>query len=81
MKKIRGLGDVVSIVATPVGRAFGHPCVDQKAGSVIPGSPCDQRIDRLNDLTNSAYDVFWGRASEKRRQRENATIHRNKKHN
>jgi hypothetical protein len=54
-----GFGDVVSKVVTPVAGAFGHPCVDPETGVVIPGTPCDKRIDSLNRFGDKMYDIFW----------------------
>ena len=54
-----GLGDVVSKVITPIAGALGHPCVDPQTNTVIPGTPCDQRISNLNRFGEKMYDMFW----------------------
>ncbi len=43
-----GLGDLVSMVATPVARVLGLPCVDRTTGKLKAGSPCGKRRDWLN---------------------------------
>jgi len=45
---VRGLGDVVAAVATPVARALRLPCVDPQTQQLRPESPCARRKERLN---------------------------------
>ena len=44
----RGLGDVVAMVATPIARALGLPCIDPATQDIRPGSPCARRKAWLN---------------------------------
>jgi hypothetical protein len=53
------LGDVISSVATPIAAALHLPCVDPKTGKLRPESGCAKRRDKLNDLSDTVYDVFW----------------------
>jgi hypothetical protein len=59
-----GLGDVVSKVVTPIAGALAHPCVDPETNTVIPGTPCDKRIDTLNRFGDAIYDAFWPSKNE-----------------
>jgi hypothetical protein len=54
-----GLGDATSWVITPIAGAFGHPCVDPETRTLIPGSPCGQRVESLNRFSDKMYDIFW----------------------
>lgn len=48
--KRAGLGDAVSIIATPIGRAIHHPCIDSKTGLLKVGSPCHRVKTFLNKV-------------------------------
>lgn len=47
-RQVRGLGDVVAKIATPIARALGLPCVDKVTRELKPNSPCARRRDALN---------------------------------
>jgi hypothetical protein len=48
----RGLGDMVSKVATPIARALKLPCVDRATGELRQESGCAKRKAMLNQLGN-----------------------------
>lgn len=43
-----GFGDIVARIATPIGAAIGHPCVDKATRQLKPGSKCAERKARMN---------------------------------
>ena len=45
---IRGLGDVIAKVATPIARVLNLPCVDKETKQLRQGSPCAKRKEALN---------------------------------
>jgi hypothetical protein len=45
-----GLGDAISLVATPIARALGLPCIDPATQDLKPESPCGQRRESLNKI-------------------------------
>jgi hypothetical protein len=59
------LGDAVSSVVTPIMGALGHPCVDPETYGLIPGSPCDKRVTRINQFGDEMYDMFWPTKDDK----------------
>jgi len=54
-----GLGDWTSSWVTPIAGALGHPCVDPETMTIIPGTPCDKRVENLNRFGEAFYDAFW----------------------
>lgn len=52
-RQMRGLGDVVAVVAQPIARA-----IDRAAGTNVAGcSGCKKRQDALNDLVPFQHNV------------------------
>jgi hypothetical protein len=45
---IRGVGDIVAKVATPIARALGMPCIDPATHQLKPESGCAKRKKALN---------------------------------
>lgn len=45
---MRGLGDLVHVVALPIARALRLPCVDPATKQLRPNSPCAGRIKSYN---------------------------------
>lgn len=52
VKGRKGLGDMIAIIATPIARVFRLKCVNKKTGRLRPGSRCDRRKLRLNQITH-----------------------------
>lgn len=48
MPRTKGLGDLVSKVATPLARALRLPCIDPETHNLRPESGCAKRRDALN---------------------------------
>lgn len=46
----RGLGDIISSVATPIAAALHLPCVDPTTKQLRPESPCAKRKAALNRI-------------------------------
>jgi len=46
--ELRGLGDLVAKLATPVAAALGLPCVDPQTKKLRPESGCAKRQSALN---------------------------------
>jgi hypothetical protein len=46
--KVRGLGDVVHMVAKPIAKVLGLSCIDKMTGGLKPQSPCAKRREMLN---------------------------------
>lgn len=46
--KLRGLGDAVSAVATPIAKALHLSCFDLATGELRPESECAKQRDALN---------------------------------
>ncbi len=44
---MRGMGDVISVIAKPIAKAIGMDCLDEK-GELKPSSPCGKRSAALN---------------------------------
>lgn len=53
------LGDAVAMIATPIARTFGLPCVDPETNELRPESKCNKRIQRLNNFSDSFWDQFF----------------------
>jgi hypothetical protein len=47
---IRGLGDLVELLAKPIAKALGLPCLDERS-RLRPDSPCAKRRNALNRAT------------------------------
>lgn len=47
--EMKGLGDLVGKVATPIARALGMDCIDKSSGQLKPESPCQKRKEMLNN--------------------------------
>jgi len=47
---VRGLGDIVELLAKPIAKALGLPCLD-KHNRLRPESPCAKRRNALNRAT------------------------------
>ena len=45
---MKGLGDAVAAVATPIARAMGLPCIDPVTKQLKPESGCAKRKAALN---------------------------------
>jgi len=45
-----GAGDAVALVATPIARALGLPCIDTQTRHLRPESPCAKRKRDWNAL-------------------------------
>ena len=52
---IKGAGDVVALVATPIARVLKLDCVDQKTQELKPESDCSRRKREMNEATASFF--------------------------
>ena len=59
------LGDAISTIATPIAKAVGADCIDKETGQLKPESGCAKRRQKLNDFSDSVYDVFWPNSNNK----------------
>lgn len=48
--EIRGLGDIVGTIATPIARFLKLSCIDPNTNQLRPESPCAKRKKALNDI-------------------------------
>ena len=46
--KLKGLGDLVSLIATPIAKSLSLPCIDKDTGKLKPKSKCAERREKLN---------------------------------
>ena len=60
LKRKRGLGDVISSVATPIAATLGLPCVDPTTQKLRPESGCAKRKAALNQATDKAREFMNG---------------------
>lgn len=68
----RGLGDIVSSIATPIAATLHLPCVDPATKQLRPESPCAKRKADWNAATDKARDVLNGLLGRKVDQSQNA---------
>ena len=59
MPRAKGLGDLVSKVATPLARALRLPCIDPETNNLRPESSCAKRRDALNAALPSGGGILW----------------------
>lgn len=57
-RKQKGLGDIVSSVATPIAAALKMPCVDPATKQLRPNSLCAKRKEKLNRATEKVRAVL-----------------------
>jgi hypothetical protein len=49
-QKMKGVGDLISFIATPIARSLNMSCIDPETKQLRPTSSCAQRRDNLNQL-------------------------------
>lgn len=58
------LGSKIAVIATPLARAFGLPCIDEETKQLRPESACNDRIYLLNQRRYAEAFYTFFRASK-----------------